>query len=157
MRAVRSMGCCRNDGWRCEVCYHTNESLQTSCVFCGATAEGWTESWQCKEYWTKGLALTCFVLFVAAVKVTSSQRQSDSTSAPVATSQSKASARSVSSYLAMTSPRSAWAQGPEAFICGNTTDRQLVARERHQWKRCVGKHCVRWVRLLHLSSRCIVH
>ncbi|CAI5712080.1 unnamed protein product [Hyaloperonospora brassicae] len=108
-----------NDGWRCEACYHTNESLQTSCVFCGST--------------------------VKAIKVTSSQRQSNSTSAPVATSQSEASARSVSGYLPMTSPRSAWAQGPEALLSRDATDRQLVARERHQWKRCVGKHYVRWV------------
>eukprot|EP00644_Phytophthora_capsici_P002252 jgi/Phyca11/114730/e_gw1.27.204.1 len=47
----------------------------------------------------------------------------------------------------MSSPRAAWIRSLNTFHGGDLTDRQLVARERHQWKRCIGGQSVRWVNI----------
>ena len=86
-----------------------------------------------------------------------SQNQNDSASAPLAISLNETSARSVSNYIPMSSPRSALTYGQSPFSSESATDRQLVARERHQWKRCVGGHHVRWVCFsLHFETRCVL-
>ncbi|KAG3121108.1 hypothetical protein PI125_g562 [Phytophthora idaei] len=109
-----------NAGWKCELCLHINEFSQTGCVLCGTTAE---------EF-----------------KIIRSQREDVSASAQIAP-QVEDSMRSASYYLLMSSPRAAWIRGLNTFHSGDLTDRQLVARERHQWKRCIGGQNVRWVNI----------
>ncbi|ETP35555.1 hypothetical protein, variant 1 [Phytophthora nicotianae P10297] len=109
-----------NAGWKCEVCLHTNEFSQTGCVLCGTTAE--------------------------ELKIIRSRQEDTNTSAVVAP-QVEDSTRSASNYLLMSSPRAAWVRSLNTFHSGDLTDRQLVARERHQWKRCIGGQNVRWVHI----------
>ncbi|KAL3673557.1 hypothetical protein V7S43_001262 [Phytophthora oleae] len=107
-----------NAGWKCEICLHTNEFSQTGCMLCGTTAE--------------------------ELKIIRSRREESNASAIIAP-QVEDSTRSTSNYLLMSSPRTAWLRGLNTFNNGDLTDRQLVARERHQWKRCIGGANVRWV------------
>ncbi|KAH7479101.1 E3 ubiquitin-protein ligase SMURF1 [Phytophthora ramorum] len=107
-----------NAGWRCEICYHTNEFSQTDCVLCGTTAE--------------------------ELKMIRS-RQEDASASILSAPQGEISQRSASNYLLMSSPRAAWIRGLNALPSEDLTDRQLIARERHQWKRCIGGQHVRWV------------
>ncbi|KAG2763239.1 hypothetical protein Pcac1_g25091 [Phytophthora cactorum] len=109
-----------NAGWKCELCLHINEFSQTGCVLCGTTTE---------EF-----------------KIIRSQREDVSASTQIAP-QVEDSMRSASNYLLMSSPRAAWIRGLNTFHSGDLTDRQLVARERHQWKRCIGGQNVRWVNI----------
>ncbi|KAE9011692.1 hypothetical protein PF010_g9792 [Phytophthora fragariae] len=109
-----------NAGWRCEICFHTNEFSQTTCVLCGTSAED--------------------------AKIIRSQRDDANASVAIAP-QVEASTRSNSNYLLISSPHATWIRGLNAFPGGGMTDRQLVARERHQWKRCIGGAHVRWVNI----------
>ncbi|KAG6609405.1 uncharacterized protein IUM83_00497 [Phytophthora cinnamomi] len=106
-----------NAGWGCEICFHTNEFSQPICVLCGTSAED--------------------------AKVIKSRRE-DANASIVIAPRVEASTRSNSNYLLISSPRAAWIRGLNAFHGGDMTDRQLVARERHQWKRCIGGTHVRW-------------
>ncbi|KAF4047304.1 HECT domain-containing protein [Phytophthora infestans] len=109
-----------NAGWKCDVCLHRNEFSQAGCVLCGTTAE---ES-----------------------KMIRSRQEVVNTST-VTAPQVGDSTRSASNYLLMSPPRVAWIRSLNAVYSGDLTDRQLVARERHQWKRCIGGQSVRWVNI----------
>ncbi|KAG7393574.1 hypothetical protein PHYPSEUDO_007411 [Phytophthora pseudosyringae] len=78
------------------------------------------------------------------LKIIRSRREDANASAVIA-SQVEASTWSASNYLLMSSPRAAWIRSLNTFHNGDLSDRQLVARERHQWKRCFGGQNVRWV------------
>jgi hypothetical protein len=78
------------------------------------------------------------------IKVVRSRRE-DACASVVSAPQPEASRSSASNYLLMSSPRAAWVRSLCTFPSVNLTDRQLVARERHQWKRCIEGQQLRWV------------
>ncbi|TYZ58114.1 hypothetical protein PybrP1_011668 [[Pythium] brassicae (nom. inval.)] len=60
--------------------------------------------------------------------------------------QDGASAHSGSNYHSFATPRAVQPGGP-SHGASKLSDRQRVAFERHEWKRCIGARLVRWVRL----------
>lgn len=54
------------------------------------------------------------------------------------------SARAGSQYLLMATPRPSQ---PSVQVAMKFNDRQQIAFERHEWKRCIGVRTMRWVRL----------
>ncbi|CAH0489338.1 unnamed protein product [Peronospora farinosa] len=111
-----------NAGWRCEICDHTNESSHTECMLCGTTAE--------------------------EIKMLSNQRENEDTSVAIASPAEETNTQSDSNYLIVFSPGVEWNDGDfKVFLSGGLNIRQLVARERHQWKRSIGVQHVRWVNI----------
>lgn len=97
------------------------------------------------EFSTNSVALSLmrlwsvFAWIVCADAKIARSRQEDANASVIVAPHAEASTRSNSNYLLMSSPRAAWIRGLNAFPGGDLTDRQLVARERHQWKRCIGE------------------
>ncbi|TDH65011.1 uncharacterized protein CCR75_008794 [Bremia lactucae] len=110
-----------NDGLKCEICLHINETPQTECVFCGTAIEESNTS-QSRREETHPLTTTA-------------SRIED-----IASSPSKEA-----TYLNMFSPPVSSIRRFNTIISPDLNPRQLVARERHQWKRCITGQNVRWV------------
>ncbi|CAI5745279.1 unnamed protein product [Peronospora destructor] len=111
-----------NAGWRCKICDHTNESSQTECMLCGTTIE--------------------------EIKMLSNQRESEDTSVAMPPQAEETNTRSDSDYLIMPFSGVAWSNRDfKVFSSKDLNIRQLVARERHQWKRSIGVQHVRWVNI----------
>ncbi|KAI9907847.1 hypothetical protein PsorP6_004108 [Peronosclerospora sorghi] len=110
-------------GWKCKICYHHNDFSQKSCVLCGTMAEGLRQSSKPKH--------------IGQESTFSSQGKSNDESVGP-----ENSTLSADNYVLMATPRSAWRAGHNT-LSNNLNDRQLVALERFQWKRCVGKKHVK--------------
>ena len=84
----------------------------------------------------------------------SDHRESEDTSVAFAPQAEEASTQLDSNYLIMPSPEVAWNNRDfKVFASGDLNIRQLVARERHHWKRSIGVQYVRWVSWLSVYAR----
>lgn len=108
-----------NAGWKCEICSHVNDFSQSECVLCGSPAE--------KE-----------------INIIQSRREETSASV-ISLSRADISSHSISNYLMLSSPRIGVSRAGSKLADEDLNERQLVARERHEWKRCIGGQHVRWV------------
>ncbi|KAL7691329.1 putative HECT domain, Zinc finger, RanBP2-type, HECT, E3 ligase catalytic domain-containing protein [Plasmopara halstedii] len=77
---------------------------------------------------------------------TSPEAQSNNASVVVA-SHVEGGTHSAPDYLLLSSPRSDSGHSVKRSDSSSLTDRQLVARDRHKWKRCIAGPNVRWVKI----------
>lgn len=107
-------------GWKCEICVHKNDFSNSECVLCGTSIE--------------------------ELKLTQSH-QEDAYASTAVTSRVKENSHSSPNYVLISSPLTASRQDVNSFRSVTLNDRQLVARERHKWKRCIAGANVHWVRI----------
>lgn len=122
----------RSPSWLCQTCYHANDEAQKRCVLCGTPPEGNRPALSTLVTGLKPWVANVNRRLLLVLNLVIDQ--------PIVVDDS-----SSDDFHLMETPTMGGSTVPNGLHF-HLNEQQQMALERHEWKRCIDKHAVRWVR-----------